>query len=159
MILAQMNIAWGKHSLSVNKRIEMEPHCQSVLTPPPPFCQAVTQLSLDVLEPLSQFVWEGGRECACSCVCVCVHVLLPASACVCVGMSKRRPRDLVIRCLCFFPIFVCRIKAALVTQRCPGLSTDCSPTYSSHLMWINGLNCGPSLQRCLAAQSLNPLYG
>lgn len=44
----------------------MEPHCQSVLTLPPPFCQAVTQLSLDALEPLSQFLREGGR--------VCVHV-------------------------------------------------------------------------------------
>lgn len=36
-------------------------------------------------------------------VCVYICVLLPASACMSVGMSKRRPRDLVIRCLCFFP--------------------------------------------------------
>lgn len=56
----------------------MEPHCQSVLTPPPPFCQAVTQLSLDALEPLSQFVREGGIVCPCACahVCVCVYVRL-----------------------------------------------------------------------------------
>lgn len=53
----------------------MEPHCQSVLNPPPPFCQAVTQLSLDALEPLSQFVREGGRVCVCVCMRTCV--LLP----------------------------------------------------------------------------------
>lgn len=158
MILAQMNIAWGKHSLSVNKRIEMEPHCQSVLTPPPPFCQAVTQLSLDMLEPLSQFVWEGGRECvACplACLCVCACVLLPA----CMSVQEEAREIWSLGACVFFPIFVCQIKAALVAQRCPGLSTDCSPTYSSHLMWINGLNCAPSLEPCLVAHWLNPLCG
>lgn len=53
----------------------MEPHCQSVLTPPPPLCQAVTQLSLDALEPLSQFLREGGRVYS----CVCAHACFFAS--------------------------------------------------------------------------------
>lgn len=102
----------------------MEPHCQSVLTPPPPFCQAVTQLSLDALEPLSQFVREGGRVYVCVCMCVSD------------GVYERLRRDDEIRSLgaCVFSVFVCRIKAALVPQRHPGPSTDCSPTYSSHLM-------------------------
>lgn len=52
----------------------MEPHCQSVLTPPPPFCQAVTQLSLDALEPLSQFVREGRRVCVCVCMRTCAFL-------------------------------------------------------------------------------------
>lgn len=150
MILVEMNIAWGKHSLSVNKRIELEPHCQSVLTPPPPFCQAVTQLSLDVLEPLSQFVWEREDECVPMCACTRVWV----SACV----RERLRRDGEIRTLgaCVFSVFVCWIKAALVAQRRPGPSTDCSPTYRSHLMWINRLNCAPLLGLCLVAQQLNP---
>ena len=83
----------------------MEPHCQSVLTPPPPFCQAVTQLSLDALEPLSQFVEEGGRLCVCVCVCVCVN------ACVCFSAAvyERLRGDGEIWSLgaCVFCLFVC----------------------------------------------------
>lgn len=81
----------------------MEPHCQSVLTPPPPFCQAVTQLSLDALEPLSQFVREGGR--------VCVYLCMRTFVCECVsaGVYERLRRDSEIRSLgaCVFSVFVC----------------------------------------------------
>lgn len=100
----------------------MEPHCQSALTLPPPFCQAVTQLSLDALEPLSQFLREGGRVRLCVCGSAGVYGCL------------RRGSELRSLGACVFPVFVCCIKAALVTQRHPGPSTDCSPTYSSHLM-------------------------
>ncbi len=96
---------------------------------------------------------EEGCVHAHMCVCVCVCV----SACV-----YKRPRtDSEIQSLgaCVFSVFVCRIKAALVTQRRTGPTTDCSPTYSSHLMWINGFNCGPSLEPWLVAQQLNPPGG
>lgn len=52
------------------------------------------------------------------------------------GVCGRLRRDDEIQSLgaCVFSAFVCRTKAALVTQRHPGPSTDCGPTYSSHLM-------------------------
>lgn len=83
----------------------MEPHCQSVLTPPPPFCQAVTQLSLDALELLSQFVREGGRVC----VYVCVRTRVCACVCVSAHVYERLRRDSEIRSLgaCVFSVFVC----------------------------------------------------
>lgn len=56
--------------------------------------------------------------------------------CVSAGVYVHLRRDGEIQSLgaCVFSIFVCGINAALVTQRRPGPSTDCSPTYSSHLM-------------------------
>lgn len=69
------------------------------------------------------------------CPPACVHVSVCMRASAGVHERPRGGREIWSLGACvFFPIFVCQIKAALVTQRCPGLSTDCSPTYSSHLM-------------------------
>lgn len=104
----------------------MEPHCQSVLTPPPPFLSGGDSTQPRCVGAFESVWFEKEDES----VRVCVREGAGGRE----AGSKSRPRDLVIRCLCFFIIFVCGIKAALVSQRCPGLSTDCSPTYSSHLM-------------------------
>lgn len=58
----------------------MEPHCQSVLTPPPPFSDKQwLNSALDALEPLSQFASEGGQVC---CPCVEAHAYVPLRVCV-----------------------------------------------------------------------------
>lgn len=127
----------------------MEPHCQSVLTPPPSRCRAVSQLSPGCVGA-SEPVCFRGRTAVCSRACARTVV------CVCFWMSQKRQSDSVIRCLCFLRLCLLDKSGSCNTKH-PGLSTDCSPTYSSHLMWINRLNCAPSpLGLCLVAQQLNP---